>query len=99
MPQAPAVRTAKVKILKGVVIGPGCDAEPGEIFEVPKHIASQFVSNGQAEYTDEGEASEHDDQGAAMHREGYQVATPGGSTKLATLEPATDRDPKPKKKG
>jgi hypothetical protein len=90
MPQAPAVRTAKVKILKGVVIGPGCDAEPGEIFEVPKYIASQFVSNGQAIYTDEGDPSEHDDPGAAAHVAGYSTVI---------VEKPTNRDPQPKKKG
>jgi hypothetical protein len=90
MPPPAPVHTAKVKILKGVVIGPGCDAEPGEIFEVPKHIASQFVSTGQAEYTDEGQPSEHDDPGAAAHQAGYSTVT---------MEQSTNRDPRPKKKG
>lgn len=89
MQPLPPARTAKVKFLKGVCLGPGQDANPGEIYELPKHVATQFVSNRQAEYTDEGDPSEHDDPGAAVHREGYSTTT---------LERPTDRDPKPKKK-
>lgn len=84
------VRTAKVKFLKSVCLGGGQDAYPGEIYELPKYLASELVSNRQAEYTDEGDPSEHDDPGAAVHQEGYSTVT---------MEQPTNRDPKPKKKG
>lgn len=86
----PKVRTAKIKILKGVCIAPGEDAARGDIYEVPKHVASALVANRQAEYTDEGDPSEGDDPGAAAHNEGYSTVT---------IEQPTNRDPKPKKKG
>lgn len=88
-PPAP-VHTAKVKFLKGVVLGPGQKAAPGEIYELPKHFATQLVTHGQAEYTDEGAPSEHDDAGADAHQAGYSTTT---------VEVPTNRDPKPKKKG
>jgi hypothetical protein len=87
---APPARTAKVKFLKAVTLGPDQDAYKGEIYELPKYMATQFVNSGQAEYTDEGDPSEHDDPGAATHQAGYQTVT---------LEQPTNRDPKPKKKG
>jgi hypothetical protein len=90
MAPPPPVRTAKVKFLKAVTLGQNQDAMPGDIFELPKYMATEFVSSGFAEYTDEGDRSEHDDPGADAHRESYQTAT---------LEPPTSRDPKPKKKG
>jgi hypothetical protein len=86
----PTIKTAKVKLLKGVILGPGQRGREGEIYEVPKHQASQLVNFGQAEYTDEGEASEHDDAGAKTHREGFNTVT---------LEQPENRDPKPKRKG
>jgi hypothetical protein len=86
----PPVRTAKVKLIKGVVLGPGEVGAPGEIYEVPKHLATQLVHSGQAEYTDEGDSSEGADAGAQAHREGYSTAT---------MEEPTNRDPKPKRKG
>jgi hypothetical protein len=86
----PAVKTAKVKLLQGVVLGPGETGERGDIYEMPKHLASQLVGSGQAEYTDEGDPSEHDDAGAATHREGYSTVT---------VEPPSERDPKPKRRG
>jgi hypothetical protein len=76
-------------LLKGVVMGPGQIGQPGEIYEVPKHMATQLVSNGQAEYTDAGDPADGYDPGADAHKAGYGIAT---------LEAATDRDPKPKKK-
>jgi hypothetical protein len=89
MPPAPP-KTAKVKFLKGVCLGPGVDAEPGEIYELPKHMATALVSNKQAVYTDEGDSSENDDAGADAHQAGYSTVT---------VEEPTNRDPKPKKKG
>lgn len=86
----PAVRTAKVKLLKGVVLGPGEIGYPGEIYEVPKHLATQLVFCEQAAYTDEGDPSDGADAGAQAHRDGY---------KTATVESATNRDPKPTRKG
>ncbi len=85
----PPVRTAKIKLLKGVVLGPGEMGKEGDIYEIPKYKATELVSHGLAEYTDEGTASENEDPGAAAHREGYSTAT---------IEAATDRDPKPKKR-
>jgi hypothetical protein len=85
---APA-RTAKVKFLKSVCLGGGQDAYPGEIYELPKHMATELVSNRLAIYTDEGDPSEHDDPGAQAHLGGYSTVT---------MEPPTSRDPRPKKK-
>lgn len=87
-PAAP--RTAKVKLLKGVCMGPGQDGAPGEIYEIPKHVATMLVSNGQAEYTDEGDDSDGNDAGAASHAQGYETVT---------VESPSNRDPRPKKKG
>jgi hypothetical protein len=55
------VRTEKVRLLKHVVMGPGDDAEVGDIYEVPKHIATQLIAHGHAELTDEGDPLEHDE--------------------------------------
>lgn len=87
--QAP-VRTAKVKLLKGVVLGPGEIGAPGEIYELPKHIATQLVHSGQGEYTDEGDPSEGADPGAKAHRDGYSTVT---------MEAPAARDPKPVRRG
>lgn len=88
---APApIRTAKVKFVKPVTLGLEQDAFVGDIYELPKHMATQFVNSGFAQYTDEGDPSEHDDLGAAAHNEGYSTVT---------VEQPTNRDPKPKKKG
>jgi hypothetical protein len=84
------VRTAKIKLLKGVVLGPGEIGAPGEIYEVPKYLATQLVHAEQAEYTDEGDPSEGADAGAEAHKNGYSTVT---------MEDATNRDPKPKRKG
>lgn len=86
---APA-KTAKVKFLKSVCLGGGQDAYPGEIYELPKHVATELVSNRLAQYTDEGDPSEHDDAGAEAHQAGYSTVT---------VEPPTTRDPRPKRKG
>jgi hypothetical protein len=85
----PLVRTAKVKLLKGVVLGPGEIGHEGDIYEVPKYQATELIGHGLAEYTDEGAPSENDDPGAAAHREGYATVT---------MEGVTDRDPRPKRK-
>jgi hypothetical protein len=85
----PKVRTAKVKLLKGVVLGPGEVGQPGDIYELPKHVATQLVATKQAEYTDEGDPSEGDDPGAQAHKDGYSTVT---------VEEATNRDPRPRKR-
>lgn len=89
VPKSGPVRTAKIKLLKGVCIAGGEDGIAGDIYEVPKHQATELVSHNLAAYTDEGEASEGEDAGAEAHGQGYETAT---------IEP-TNRDFKPKKKG
>lgn len=86
----PAVQVAKVKLTKGVILGPGQIGEAGEIYELPKHKATELVHSGLAEYTDEGDPAEGEDAGAEKHRQGYETAT---------VEEPTSRDPKPKKRG
>src|SRR5690349_9433988 len=88
-PVAP-VRTEKVKLLKHVVMDVGDDGVPGDIYEVPKHIATQLISHGQAELTDEGEPSEHDETPAEEKGQTYQTTT---------IEAPTSRDPKPERRG
>jgi hypothetical protein len=88
--ERPPVRTEKVKLLKGVVMGPGEDGAPGDIYELPKHIATQLISHGQAELTDEGDSLEHDETPAEEKGQPYSTAT---------LEAPTTRDPKPAKRG
>jgi len=88
--EAPVVRTEKVKLLKGVVMGPGELGKPGDIYEVPKHIATQLISHGQAELTDEGDPLEHDETPAAEKGKPYQTAT---------IEAPTTRDPRPSRRG
>jgi hypothetical protein len=84
------VRTEKVKLLKGVVMGPGEDGEPGDIYELPEHIATQLISHGQAELTDEGDPLEHDE--TPREEKGQPYST-------ATIEAPTTRDPKPSRRG
>jgi hypothetical protein len=84
------IKTAKVKMLSGTVLGPGQVGRVGEIYELPKHLATQLVNMGQAEYTDEGDPSEHDDAGAKANKDGYDVVT---------VEKPDSRDPKPKRRG
>lgn len=88
--QAAPIRTEKIKLLKGVVMGPGEDGEPGDIYEVPKHLATQLISHGQAELTDEGDPLEHDE--TPPEEKGVPYST-------ATIEAPTTRDPKPAKRG
>jgi hypothetical protein len=89
----PLVRTVKVRILKGVTLGPGEDGEPGDIYELPKHLATELVHNRQAEYTDEGDPLKHDETPA-----GEPKGVPGDEYKTTTVEAPTSRDPKPKKR-
>jgi hypothetical protein len=88
--EAAPVRTEKVKLLKHVVMGPGEDGEPGDIYELPKHIATQLISHEQAELTDEGDPLEHDETPAGEKGVPYQTAT---------IEAPTTRDPKPARRG
>ena len=83
------VRTEKIKLLKGVVMGTE-DGQAGEIYEVPKHLATELVSHGFAELTDEGDPLEHDETPAG--EKGVPYAT-------TTVEAPTSRDPKPAKRG
>lgn len=84
----PPVRTVKIKILRSVVLGPGDIGHVGEIYELPRYLATPLVSQGLAEYTDEGDPLEHDETPA----EKEQFPT-------TTVEKATSRDPKPQKRG
>lgn len=87
----PPVRTVKVKLLKGVVMGPEDDGEPGDIYELPRHKATELISHGQAEETDEGDDLEHNEVAA-------EVSDPDAIRTL-TIEAPTARDPKPAKRG
>lgn len=82
------VRTTKVKLLKGVVLGPGQLGKVGEIYEIPRHIATQLISSGMAEETDEGDPVQHDET-PADEKESFGVA----------IEKPTSRDPKPARRG
>lgn len=90
----PLVRTAKVKLIKGVILGAGVIGKPGEIYELPKYLASEIVSYGLAAYTDEGDPLEHDETPAGVPR-----GVPGDEHASVTVEQPTNRDPKPKKRG
>jgi len=85
----PPVRTAKVKLLKGVVLGPGQLGRAGEIYELPKYLATQLISSGQAELTTEGDPLQHDET-PAEEKDGYSTVT---------VEKPTSRDPKPTRRG
>lgn len=47
--QAESVKLATIRIVSGVILSPGIHAEPGELWEVPRHFATMLVSYGQAE--------------------------------------------------
>jgi hypothetical protein len=89
VPDAQPVRTAKIKLLKGVVLGPEQRGKKGEIFEVPRHFATELVSFGMAEETEDGDPLEHDET-PAEEKDGYSTVT---------IEKPTVRDPKPSKRG
>lgn len=84
-----AVRTAKVKLLAGVVLGPGQRGNKGEIYEIPRHMASELISTGMAVETTEGDPLQHDET-PAEEKNGYSTVT---------VEKPTSRDPKPTKRG
>jgi len=86
----PPVRTEKVMLLKGVILGPGQRGKAGEIYEVPKYLATQLVSAGQAEITTEGDPAEHDETPGDEKGKPYSTAT---------IEVPTSRDPKPARRG
>ena len=48
----------RVRILKGFVVAPHVNAEPGEVFEVPRWMAQQFVGMGQAEFVGDAPSPE-----------------------------------------
>jgi hypothetical protein len=85
----PPVHTVKLKFRTGVVLDYGYVAQAGDIYEVPKHMATELVSNGMAEYTDEGDPLEHDETGDA-DKDKFPTTT---------IEKPTSRDPKPAKRG
>jgi len=85
----PLVRTAKVKLLKGVVLGAGQVGAAGEIYEIPRHLATQLISSELAEITTEGDPLEHDET-PAEEKAGYSTTT---------VESPTRRDPKPTRRG
>src|SRR5215472_12586076 len=87
--QGPPVRTVKVKLVKGVILGPGEDGAPGDIYELPRHMATALISHGQAVATDEGDPLEHDETPAA---------DPDTIRTLA-IEAPTSRDPQPARRG
>jgi hypothetical protein len=86
----PVVRTKKVKLLKGVVMAPGEDGVPGEIYELPHHIATQLIAHGQAEYTEEGDPLEFDETPQSEKTDTFRTTT---------IEAPTSRDPKPARRG
>jgi hypothetical protein len=88
--KGPPVRTEKVMLLKGVILGPGQRGKAGEVYEVPKYLATQLVSSGQAEITDGGDPVEHDETSAEEKGKPYSTAT---------IEAPTTRDPKPARRG
>jgi hypothetical protein len=85
----PLVRTVKVKLLKGVVLGGGVVGRIGEIYELPRHLGTQLIFSGQAEITTEGDQLQHDET-PEEEKKGYSAAT---------LESPTARDPKPTRRG
>lgn len=85
----PLVRTVKVKLLKGVVLGAGQVGRVGEIYELPKYLATQLIGAAQAEITTDGDPLQHDET-PAEEKDGYSTAT---------LESPTKRDPKPTRRG
>jgi hypothetical protein len=87
----PPVHTVKVKILKGVILGPDTDAEPGDIYELPRYKATELISHGQAEETNEGDP--------LVHNEVIAEAKDPEAVRTVTLEAPTARDPRPAKRG
>jgi hypothetical protein len=87
----PRVRTMKVKLLKGVVMGHGDDGESGDIYELPRHKAIELINHGQAVETDEGDELKYDEAPAG-------VKDPE-TIRQVTIESPTSRDPKPEKRG
>ena len=85
----PPVRTAKVKLLRGVVLGAGQVGRAGEIYELPKYLATQLISSGQAELTTEGDPLQHDET-PAEEKDAFPTVT---------VEKPTSRDPKPTRRG
>jgi len=45
-----ATKVDRIRITKSVVVAPHVIAEAGEVFEVPRWMAQQFVGQGQAEF-------------------------------------------------
>jgi hypothetical protein len=86
----PPVHTVKVKLLKAVILGPGEDGEPGDIYELSRHKATELISHGQAEETDEGDPLVHNEVAA-------EVSSPD-TVRTLTVEAPTARDPRPAKR-
>jgi hypothetical protein len=88
--EGPPVHTVKVKLLKGVILGPNEDGEPGDIYELPRYKATELISHGQAIETDEGDE--------LVHNEVTEISNPDVIRTL-TVEAPTARDPRPAKRG
>jgi hypothetical protein len=87
----PPVHTVKVKLLKGVILGPGEDGAPGDIYELPRYKATELISHGQAVQTYEGDP--------LVHNEVIAEAKDPDAVRTVTLEAPTARDPRPAKRG
>ncbi len=85
----PPVRTMKVKLLKGVVLGSGQVGKAGEIFELARSKATELIFTGMAEETDEGDPVQLDET----------PADEKDVSGVATIERPHPRDPKPTRRG
>jgi hypothetical protein len=84
----------KIKIKSGVIIN-GKDANPGEVWEVPRYLAQQFCGNGLAEpYVAEGETPPKEEN------YGVRIETPDNRDPAPRLVPPPPErsDPKDKTK-
>jgi hypothetical protein len=89
--EGPPVHTVKVKLLKGVILGHNEDGEPGDIYELPRHKATELISHGQAIETDEGDELVHNEVTAEM--------SDPDAIRTLTIEKPIARDPRPAKRG
>lgn len=82
------VHTVKIKLLKGVIMGPGHDGVAGDIYEIARYKATELVSHGLAEYTTEGDPLKHDET-PASEKDDFPTTK---------IDAPTSRDPKPAKR-
>ncbi len=57
--QPESVKLATIRILSGVILAPGVHAEAGEVYEVPRHMATMLAAYGQAEIVDQDAPEEY----------------------------------------